>query len=71
MNVIFKPYLKRNIPVKMGDVKLFTMFLWQDSFDMMNSNESVKLLFIQTEYVKTNFDHLTFNYHKLDFTSLY
>ena len=41
---------RRNIPIKMGGGGgggiSFTMmaFTWQDSFDMMNSNESIKLL---------------------------
>ena len=55
-------------------------FTWQDSFDMMNSNESVKLLFMipvilsktSTDKISLNqFNQVTFNYHKIDFTSLY
>ena len=55
-------------------------FAWQDSFDMMNSNESVKLLFMipvllyktSTDRISLDqFDQVAFNYHKIDFTSLY
>ena len=47
---------------------------------MMNSNESVKLLFMipvilsktSTDKISLNqFNQVTFNYHKIDFTSLY
>ena len=41
-------YLKRKFPVKMGGGGSFTIvaFTWQDGLDMMDSNESVKLLFM-------------------------
>ena len=57
-------YLKRNSPVKMGGGggKSFTMmgFTWQDSIDMMKSDESVKLLLmIPVLLYKTSTDRIS------------
>ena len=59
----FMGHLKRNSPVKMrGGGKSFTMmgFTWQDSIDMMKSNESVKLLLmIPVLLYKTSTDRIS------------